>query len=644
MATPLVFARASAALLWLASAALARDNVLLLIDESTDGRAYFAGQTPPMPIPNLQRLMREGVTFNWTYAASPVCCPSRAALWSGRHAHDVPHAQPLTNLPVRGAWNNNEGLDKAYPHTIDQVLARSGAYRVRACGGGACVGAEEGDDGGGYAVATFDKLDRYSGAHTTNVKVEAWTNKVNFPYDVDDGFVDASTPRLNRSGWADEGGPVAQTVGNSSQYWKEDWDAVDALAGWIRNQSGATAPWFAYLGANIAHPNYVSDASWLATVDLDHPALRAPRWEPVADMHPEDFRASLLKGLGSEALCCDDAFKVSIRQHYFAMIAEYDAMVGRLLAALDASAQAPASATWVIATADHGDMNMEHRQYYKMDWHDASARVPLIIAGPRLARGRAGSAWGGFASLVDLFPTILELCGVARPAGANATGVSLAPHLLAPPGGGGDGGGRAGAGGDDARAVLTQFAGDNVHLPWFALLQRGDPDPSSPNATRYKYVAFGSGRDVPPRLFDLDRDPDEARDLIAEGGARALDALAPWLERRLDEAIANASSPGAGTSGALAPPFRTYREVATEIESYNKQSFALWRASFGGNASAYEAALAGLRWAPFWARDPDGCLRAIDAWLATTWSNDTADWNCTYLAPPASWVCPWESA
>ena len=144
---------------------------------------------------------------------------------------------------------------------------------------------------------------------------------------------------------------------------------------------------------------------------------------------------------------------------------------------------------------------------------------------------------------------------------------------------------------------------------------------------------------MPPRLFDLDRTPTRRR---PSPGRRAADALRG--PAALDEAIANASSPGAGTSGALAPPFRTYREVATEIESYNKQSFALWRASFGGNASAYEAALAGLRWAPFWARDPDGCLRAIDAWLATTWSNDTADWNCTYLAPPASWVCPWESA
>ena len=246
---------------------------------------------------------------------------------------------------------------------------------------------------------------------------------------------------------------------------------------------------------------------------------------------------------------------------------------------------------------------MEHRQYYKKDWHDASARVPLIIAGPRLARGRAGSAWGGFTSLVDLFPTILDLCGVARPADANATGVSLAPRLLAPP----DGGGGDDAGADaDERAVLTQFAGDNVHLPWFALLQRGDPDPASSNATRYKYVAFGSGADVPPRLFDLDRDPDEARDLIAEGGARALDELAPWLEQRLNEAIANGSSPGTGTSGRDSGAFRTYREVATEIESYNKQSFALWRDSFGANTSAYEAALAGLRWAPFWARDANG--------------------------------------
>ena len=83
-------------------------NILLIIDESTDGRAYFPGQTPPMPIPNLQRVMREGMTFNFTFVPSPVCCPSRAALWSGKNIHDIPHTQP-TGLFVRGAWNNFEG-------------------------------------------------------------------------------------------------------------------------------------------------------------------------------------------------------------------------------------------------------------------------------------------------------------------------------------------------------------------------------------------------------------------------------------------------------------------------------------------------------------------------------------------------------
>ena len=121
-----------------------------------------------MPIPNLQKLMREGVTFNWTYVSSPVCCPSRAAIWSGRHVHDIPHAQSGTNLAVRGVWNNNEGLDHSFNATIDQILALDGAYTMRACGGGECVGdgVAESD---AFAIKTFDKLDRYSGAHTVNV-------------------------------------------------------------------------------------------------------------------------------------------------------------------------------------------------------------------------------------------------------------------------------------------------------------------------------------------------------------------------------------------------------------------------------------------------------------------------------------------
>lgn len=88
-------------------------------------------------------------------------------------------------------------------------------------------------------------------------------------------------------------------------------------------------------------------------------------------MHPEDFESSMKKRMASTE-CCTDERKLDIRQHYYATIAEYDAMVGLLL---DAVKEAGFDEdTYIIATSDHGDMNMEHRQYYKMVFYDASSR------------------------------------------------------------------------------------------------------------------------------------------------------------------------------------------------------------------------------------------------------------------------------
>jgi arylsulfatase A-like enzyme len=58
-----------------------------------------------------------------------------------------------------------------------------------------------------------------------------------------------------------------------------------------------------------------------------------------------------------------------IRQIYYAMIAEYDAMVGKYVQLIDTLGIT--SNTVFICTSDHGDMNMEHQQFYKMVQYDA---------------------------------------------------------------------------------------------------------------------------------------------------------------------------------------------------------------------------------------------------------------------------------
>ena len=60
-------------------------------------------------------------------------------------------------------------------------------------------------------------------------------------------------------------------------------------------------------------------------------------------------------------------------------------------------------------SSDHGDLVMEHHQYYKMSMYEGSSRVPLIIAGPYF---RSNYTEPGLASLIDIYPTLLDVTGI----------------------------------------------------------------------------------------------------------------------------------------------------------------------------------------------------------------------------------------
>ena len=65
----------------------------------------------------------------------------------------------------------------------------------------------------------------------------------------------------------------------------------------------------------------------------------------------------------------------------------------------------------VMFTADHGDMLGERGLWYKMNFFEGASRIPLLVAGPGIARGIAPEN----VSLLDVVPTLLDLAGVERP-------------------------------------------------------------------------------------------------------------------------------------------------------------------------------------------------------------------------------------
>jgi arylsulfatase K len=344
-------------------------NIVFFHAESWDGRALGCMGNPAMQraTPNIDELASRGVLFRQAYCSHPICCPSRANMWSGRYTH---HCE---------SWNNHKGLEPGDTTLMD--LLHDAGYRFVA------------DD---HRNIGLGKSDYLSGGHSHLARVTAWTG----PADI----------RLPVYGRGDQDLHILTREKNA---WKGDWEKIGKAIDFLRYQADEKDPFFLYVSTSAVHPAYRTSSHWMDRIDLDKVST-PPEYEgthPV--MEYQRINKNWRHGFAPDTIRL-------FRAAYYATCAEADGMVGKITNAIDDLDLG--GDTYFIFSSDHGELAGEHRSFYKMSMYEGSSRVPLVITGPGIPAGRKVD---NIVSLIDIFPTIAEMTGIDPP--SNLDGESLMP-------------------------------------------------------------------------------------------------------------------------------------------------------------------------------------------------------------------------
>ncbi|BDS07936.1 iduronate-2-sulfatase [Oceaniferula spumae] len=351
-------------------------NVLFVIADDLTATALSCYENKACKTPNIDQLASQGVRYTRTYCQFPVCGPSRASFMSGYY----PHA-----TRVFGYTSGRKQIgDRA---TWAQHFKNNGYYTAR--------------------VSKIFHMgvpgDIVKGSHGTDDPA-SWTERFNSQGPEWKAKGDGELLEKNPDGKK----PVK--AGNTLELVKADGDD-------LVHSDGKTAakacklikqhrdkPFFLAVGFVRPHVPFVAPRSYFEPYPHDKivmPEKVAGDWDDIPEAGI-NYKTSKNLNLNSEQ-------EKKAVAAYYASVSYMDAQVGKVLKTL--KDEGLEDKTIVIFTSDHGFFLGEHDFWMKVGLMDESSRVPMIIKVP----GKKAAVCDNFTELIDLYPTISELCGLEVP-------------------------------------------------------------------------------------------------------------------------------------------------------------------------------------------------------------------------------------
>lgn len=361
-------------------------NILFITDDQHHAGCFSGAQRPQVRTPNIDVLVREGVSFQRSYSCAPECIPSRISMLTGRYVHT--HGVYAGMIPLPANY-------LSFPQVLHDQL--------------------------GYSTALVGKK-HYA----------KWTRE---PFQSDTGEVWSGYSRtyLEKVGWRktftrEYHAQVADFMAYTSQVPHEHSEPVWVADTTIRKIDDLGAkPFLIWCNFSAPHPPYCNsfDSPFLyAPEALD---LSAIRHCEGADLHALSLRP------GAVRMGVENAWRVGVvgeakyreaLAHYYGMCTAVDDGVGRILQHLEK--RGILENTIILFNSDHGDFAGEYGMLGKntLGHFECLHRIPTVW----YWKGRFGpERIDSFVENIDIFPTLCELVGAAVP--CSVQGASYAEAL-----------------------------------------------------------------------------------------------------------------------------------------------------------------------------------------------------------------------
>ena len=423
--------------------ASARPNIVFIMaDQMAAPILKVHDKDSPVKTPNIDRLAEDGVVFDSAYCNSPLCAPARFVMLTGKLPHKI------------GAYDN-AGLLASDEPTFAHYLRREG-YETSLAGKMHFIGP---DQLHGYEQRLTPDI--YPGDFGWSVNWDKPDERQEWYHNMSSVNQAGPCVRSNQLDFDEE------VVYKSTQY----------LYDWARQNPDTRRPFFLNIALTHPHDPYtITDEYWSKYDDVDIPLPKYPLPQEKQDNHGKRIMECI--DLWDRPMK-EEAIKRA-RRAYFGSCSYVDAQLGHLMQVLK-NIRADKD-TLVIFSGDHGDMLGERNLWYKMNYYEMSARVPMIVHYPaRFKPHRVAES----VSTMDLLPTFCDIIGTKLHPALPIDGKSFYPALL--------GTGKA------PGEVIGEYMGEGTISP-LCMIRRG----------HYKYIFCLAD---PPQLYNISEDPLEKNNL-----------------------------------------------------------------------------------------------------------------------------------